>query len=156
MPKAYILIGIPGSGKSTWIAHQPFDWDRTVIASSDSHIDRFAKEKGKTYSDVFKDYIKTATSLMDADVKHAIDNHLDIVWDQTNTSVGARAKKLKLLPNSYEKIAVVFSTPDDKELARRLASRPGKTIPPEIIASMKSQLQEPSESEGFDKIIYVK
>lgn len=156
MPKAYILIGIPGSGKSTWIAQQPFEWDRTVIASSDSYVERFAKEKGKTYSDVFKDYIRTATSLMDADVKHAIENQLDIVWDQTNTTVGSRAKKLKLLPNNYEKIAVVFSTPEDRELARRLASRPGKTIPPEIIASMKSQLHEPLESEGFNKIIYVK
>lgn len=155
MPKAYILIGVPGSGKSTWVAKQPFDWGRTVVASSDAYIERYAKEQGKTYSEVFKDYVNIATKQMDVDVKNAIENRLDIVWDQTNVSAGARSKKLRLFPKDYEKIAVVFATPDDKELARRLALRPGKTIPPDVIDSMKKQIQEPSEREGFDKIIYV-
>lgn len=156
MPKAYILIGIPGSGKSTWIATQSFDWDRTVIASTDNHVEKFAKSLGKTYSDVFKDYMPRAIHQMNSDVSNAIANNYDIVWDQTNTSAGVRRKKLSSLPSSYEKIAIVFQTPEKTELDRRLASRPGKTIPPEVIASMQNSFQEPSESEGFDKIIYIK
>lgn len=156
MPNAYILIGIPGSGKSTWVAKQPFDWEKTVIASSDGHIEKYAQSQGKTYSDVFKDYIPTALKLMDASVKDAIEKNLDIVWDQTNTSIGARSKKLKTIPSNYKKIAVVFPTPPPAELSRRLASRPGKSIPSDVIANMVSQFQEPSEREGFDKIIYVR
>lgn len=156
MPNAYILIGIPGSGKSTWIAKQPFDWEKTVIASSDGHIEKYAQSQGKTYSDVFKDYIPTALKLMDDSVKNAIQKNLDIVWDQTNTTIGARTKKLKIIPPNYKKIAVVFPTPETKELERRLASRPGKSIPSDLIANMISQFQEPSEREGFDKILYVR
>ena len=63
-PKLYILIGVPGSGKSSWVANQMFDWNRTVVASSDGHIERHAKSIGKTYNDVFKDYAPKAMKLM--------------------------------------------------------------------------------------------
>lgn len=154
-PRVYILVGVPAAGKSSWIAVQPFDWTRTVVVSSDGHIEKHAKSIGKTYSDVFKDYASTAMELMDKDVDDAIAKGYDILWDQTNTTAKARASKLKRIPADYEKIAVMFMTPEDKEHARRLASRPGKNIPANVIASMKAQLQIPTEKEGFDHIIYV-
>lgn len=152
-PKAYILVGVPGAGKSTWIAKQPFDWDRTVLVSTDGHVEKYAKSQGKTYSDVFKDYMPTAVDLMVKDVVDAVKKKLNIVWDQTSTTVAARRKKFNML-RGYEMIAVVFPTPAPDELKRRLASRPGKTIPDEVVQSMQLQWQEPSEAEGFDKIIY--
>lgn len=156
MPKAYILIGVPGSGKSTWIAKQPFNWDRTVIVSTDNHVEKYAKEVGKTYSDVFKDFMPRAVELMVDDVLDAFEHDLDVVWDQTSTTVSTRAKKLRMIPKNYEKIAVVFPTPQTKELTKRLASRPGKTIPWEVVSSMINNFEQPNEEEGFDKIIYVK
>jgi predicted kinase len=153
-PKLYILVGLPAAGKSSWIAVQPFDWTRTVVASSDGHIERYAKSMGQTYSDVFKDYASTAMKLMHADVSDAIEKGYDIIWDQTNVNAKTRASKLKAVPDNYEKIAVMFATPEDKEHIRRLNNRPGKHIPPEVIANMKAQLEVPSEEEGFDKIIF--
>jgi gluconate kinase len=50
---------------------------------------------------------------------------------------------------------VVFKTPDPEELDRRLNSRPGKHIPKHVMKSMLENWDEPSEDEGFDKIIYV-
>jgi tRNA uridine 5-carbamoylmethylation protein Kti12 len=47
---------------------------------------------------------------------------------------------------------VVFPTPEPEELARRLASRPGKTIPPEVIERMIEDWEEPDLSEGFEEI----
>ena len=155
MPKLYVLVGVPGSGKSTWIANQMFDWTKTVVASSDGHIERHAKSLNKTYNDVFKDFAPTAMKLMNADVSDAVEKGYDIVWDQTNTSVKARSFKIKAVPDTYEKIAVMFMTPDDKEHARRLANRPGKNIPDDVIANMKAQLEIPTEKEGFDNIIFV-
>jgi tRNA uridine 5-carbamoylmethylation protein Kti12 len=52
----------------------------------------------------------------------------------------------------YSAIAVVFATPEPDELARRLASRPGKTIPPEVIERMIENWEEPTLDEGFKEI----
>ena len=39
MPTVYVLVGIPGSGKSTWISQQ--DWAKDcVIASTDNSIEQ--------------------------------------------------------------------------------------------------------------------
>jgi len=155
MPKAYILVGVPGSGKSTWISKAPFDWSNTVIASTDTYVEREAKKQGKTYSEVFNDVMPNAVKHMTQTVINAIKNNQDIVWDQTSTSKHARAKKIRMLPDNYEIIAIVFSTPGQQELSRRLASRPGKTIPNEVIQTMINKWEEPTEDEGFDKIIHV-
>jgi len=154
MPKAYILVGVPGSGKSTWISKQPFDWNNTVVASTDNYVEREAKRQGKTYSEVFKDIMPNAVDHMAKTVVDAVKNKQDIVWDQTSTTKYTRAKKLRMLPG-YDTIAVVFKTPNDVELAKRLASREGKTIPDNVMKSMIVGWEEPTEAEGFDKIIYV-
>ena len=81
-------------------------------------------------------------------------NSKNIIWDQTSTSVGARAKKFNMLPN-YEHIAVVFPTPEKDELARRLASRPGKNIPDHVMRSMIGGFVMPTLDEGYKEILYV-
>ncbi len=154
-PKLYMLCGVVGSGKSTWLAKQAFDWNRTVLVSSDAHIEKHAKHNSSTYNDVFKDYIGTATDLMYKDVDFAIEHEYDIVWDQTNLNPKTRKAKLDKIPSNYEKIAVAFNVPDEKELERRLGNRPGKTIPPDVVQSMRNSYQLPTENEGFDKIISV-
>ena len=150
MPVLYMLIGVPGSGKSTWVKNRTWA-DKTTVVSSDRFIDEEAERQGKTYNEVFFDYIKVATKLMENHALTAQANGLDIIWDQTNTSVKSRKSKLAMLPN-YKKIAVFFKTPDQQELYRRLWSRPGKDIPDHVIASMIASLAEPTEEEGFDEI----
>lgn len=151
-PTCYMLVGLPAAGKSTWIATQPFDWNRTVVASTDNYIERAASAQGKTYSDVFKTEFAAATSNMNATVADAIKNNFDIVWDQTNTTPDSRKKKLKVLPNNYRKVAVIFNPPPKEEHERRLASRPGKIIPADAVERMASQYVMPTRAEGFDEI----
>jgi len=152
MAKCYILVGIPGSGKSTWIKSQNFDWSRTVVASTDDYVDAEALRQGKTYSEIFKDTMPDAVRYMAKTVVDAVKAGKDIVWDQTSTTVLTRAKKFRMLPN-YEVIAVVFKTPGKAELARRLKSRPGKEIPDHVIRMMRANWQEPTLDEGFDQIL---
>jgi tRNA uridine 5-carbamoylmethylation protein Kti12 len=75
----------------------------------------------------------------------------DIIWDQTSTTKASRTRKFKALPEYYH-IAVVFKPPPMEELIRRLDSRPGKTIPPDVIRGMLESFDMPDESEGFKEI----
>lgn len=152
MNKLYVLVGVPGSGKSTWVKNQ--DWVKDcVVVSTDEFVEDYAKECGTTYSDVFADYMPTAVKLMADKVVRAREAGKDIIWDQTSTTVASRARKFNMLPDYY-KIAVVFKTPEHKELMRRLISRPGKEIPDHVIASMIGSWEDPSEEEGFNEIWY--
>ena len=153
MPTLYMLIGVPGAGKSTWIKNRTWA-DKTTVVSSDRFIDEEAERQGKTYNEVFADYVKVATKLMENHALVAQANGVDIIWDQTNTSVKSRKAKLAMLPD-YEKIAVVFKTPDADELSRRLANRPGKAIPDNVMRTMIASLAMPTEDEGFKEIWYV-
>jgi len=154
-PTVYMVIGISGSGKSTWIKNQNFNWKNTALISTDANIERVAAELGKTYSDVFSSTIKQATSEMNQQLQQAIQNKMNIVWDQTNLTANVRRSKLAKIPKNYKKVAVFLMPPTDAELDRRLKSRKGKNIPNDVIAAMKQQLEMPTEAEGFDKIIVV-
>jgi len=150
MPKCYQLIGVPGSGKSTWAKNQDWSKDCAYI-STDTWVELYAKEQGKTYSEVFDEYMPKAVNIMTEHVKLAREAGKDIIWDQTSTTVKSRTRKFNMLPD-YEHIAVVFKCPEADELVRRLASRPGKLIPVDIIENMIKNFEVPSEEEGFKEI----
>ena len=152
MPKCYQLVGVPASGKSTWIKNQDWALGLTVV-STDAFVEDYARAQGKTYSEVFTDYMPTAVDLMAKQVVFAREHDHTIIWDQTSTTVASRARKFNMLPD-YEHIAVVFKTPEHKELMRRLLSRPGKEIPDHVIASMIASWEEPTKEEGFKEIWY--
>jgi len=152
MPKCYQLVGVPGSGKSTWVANQ--EWkDNCYYISTDKHVEAYAEAHGKTYSEVFNDYMPTAVENMIEEVIRARDGDMDIIWDQTSTTIASRVKKFRMLPD-YEHIAVVFETPNRIELKHRLASRPGKLIPEVVVEGMLASFEMPTEEEGFTQIWY--
>jgi predicted kinase len=154
MNKLYVLVGVPASGKSTWVKNQLWAND-CVIVSTDHFVENYARDTGKTYSEVFQEYMPKAVELMANQVVHAREQKKDIIWDQTSTTIATRAKKFRMLPDYY-KIAVVFKTPPTPELQRRLSSRPGKNIPWEVVSNMAQQLETepPTMEEGFNEIWY--
>ena len=145
-----MLVGVPGSGKSTWIKDQVWALGLPVV-STDPWVEDYARSQGKTYSEVFEEYMPVAVRLMTNHALTAQANNNDIIWDQTSTTRASRTKKFRMLPDYYA-IAVVFPTPEPAELARRLASRPGKTIPPEVVERMIQDWEEPTLDEGFREI----
>jgi predicted kinase len=155
MPKCYQLVGVPGSGKSTWIKNQTWALGLTIV-STDLWVEDYSRAQGKTYSEVFVEYMPTAVNLMAEQVVFAREHGHTVIWDQTSTTVESRTRKFRMLPD-YEHIAVVFRTPEHKELMRRLESRweSGKIIPEHVIASMIASWEEPTEDEGFKEIWYV-
>lgn len=147
MPTCYQLVGVPASGKSTWISTQTLLKDYVII-STDNHIEEYARVEDKTYSQVFNEFMPTAIKLMAQDVVLARKAGKDIIWDQTSISISSRRKKFNLLPN-YNHIAVVFATPPIDESNRRLAQRPNKHIPAHVMTSMILNFQIPTLAEGF-------
>lgn len=152
-PCCYQLVGVPGSGKSTWVQNQ--NWiSPEIVVSTDNHVEAYALSQKLTYNEVFDDYMKTAVNLMARDVELLRSSGSDIVWDQTSISMASRRRKFAMLPD-YRHIAVVFATPDRDELHRRLNQRPGKLIPPHVINRMINNWDAPEHAEGFAEIWHV-
>jgi adenylate kinase family enzyme len=150
MPKCYQLIGVPAAGKTTWLKSQEWIIGMEYV-STDHHVEEYAKQQGKTYTEVFKDYMPTAVELMAREVRDARLAERDVIWDQTSTTVKSRERKFNMLPD-YRHIAVVFPTPAIDVLKERLASRPGKEIPWEVVQGMIDNFDWPTEEEGFKEI----
>jgi predicted kinase len=168
MTMFYMLVGIPGSGKSTWtdrfkrkyqndLVHDgikkntPFQYNLSVI-STDDIIQHIANEHRLTYNQVFDNITYSFAEKMTHKLaKFAFDRNDIVIWDQTNLTVKSRAKKLALVPSHYKKTCVMFGIPED--LAERLRSRVGKDIPDNVMMSMIKSYQYPTLEEGFDDII---
>lgn len=152
--KLYMLVGLPASGKSTWVENfmkdkNPDEW---VVISSDRYIEEKAKEEGKTYAQVFTKYVKEATKDVRRQIYDARRDYKNVIWDQTNLNADRRKNNIdEHYLRVYELIAVWFKEPANLE--ERLNSREGKSIPPQVIADMRTRMSKPSLSEGFDKII---
>jgi predicted kinase len=152
MPTLTVLVGLPGSGKSTSI---PEDFDGFVY-STDNYIEQCAKMNGCTYNEAFQEFIKPATKSMNEQLELAIRQKADVLWDQTNMSSKKRLGILSKFPKSYTKICICRVLPDNAdawtELQRRVLSREGKIIPQHIIESMADSYVEPTLDEGFDEV----
>jgi predicted kinase len=152
MPILTVLVGLPGSGKSTSILE---DFDGFVY-STDNYIEEKAAAVGKTYSEAFHDFIGPATKSMNDQLAVAIQQRSDIIWDQTNLAPKKRRGILKQIPGDYTKICVCRMPPRNeeemKEIKTRLANRPGKDIPEHVIENMLRSFVKPSRDEGFDMI----
>lgn len=146
------LVGLPCSGKSTWVkSHNSF----MTVCSSDQLIEEYAASIGKTYSDVFKEYVKTADKLFKEKVKKCIESNESIIIDRTNLTAKGRKKLLDLFPNHYNKLCAIFNT-DKQTILLRLQERnkTGKFISEHLINSMQSTYIQPSKEEGFHEIFF--
>lgn len=154
-PIIYVLIGLPGSGKSTWTRAKMSDGNDYVVVSSDDIIEQLGAAENMNYSQAFQKFAGQATGMMKQVAKDAFAAGRNVIWDQTNMSKKKRRGILQQVPKNYIKVAVDFDV-DDKELFRRLDARAkatGKNIPTDVVLSMAKSYEPPTRDEGFDKII---
>ena len=154
MPTCYMLIGLPGTGKSTWIGNLYEEEQAPVIISSDYFIERFAHLCGITYNEAFP--IVMARGIPDKFIckrlNKAIVENRDVLWDQTNLTVKSRKAKMSKLPG-YTFEALVFEKPAQEVWEKNL-NRPGKLIPKNVLNRMEQSYQPPTSDEGFIRIYY--
>lgn len=155
MKTAYVMCGIPGSGKSTFVKRMLTSLSGAEVISSDDIIEQAAKEQGKTYNEVFSQEID------DANMKffdRLVNTETEVIFvDRTHVSVKSRRRILDILKMRDYYIVGVFVSPPSNENAKakwsqEMNNRIGKTIPEFIIKTMSVSWKEPSLEEGFDEV----
>lgn len=146
------MVGIPCSGKSTYI-EKLLNYDPSyVVLSTDNYIENYAASVNSTYDDVFEDVVGDAHTHLQKTLEDAIGSGKSIIWDQTNLNSKTRKSKLNKIPSNYLKCAAYFEVELDTALERN-RHRKGKFIPEYVIKNMYAQFTVPTIQEGFD-IIY--
>ena len=149
-----MLVGLPCSGKSTYLNGLD-DLGDYKILSSDALIEKEAKRQGKTYSEVFPSYYKTAAIEFQRQLVEAINKGENIIVDRTNLTKDVRQPILDSA-KSYDKTCVEFKISLQKAMERNeKRSETGKIIPLEVMKDMANKYEKPSFEEGFSKIITI-
>ena len=148
MNKLFVMIGIPGVGKST-IAEKIAINEPAIIVSSDVI-------RGELYGDesVQGDPAKVFR-IVHENVKHYLGKGCNVIMDATNINSKKRAAFLrevnKVCPDC-QKIAVVVVADKDTCVSRDLFRE--RTVGWEVIERMIANFQPPHYYEGWDKIEY--
>ena len=153
--KFLMFVGCSGSGKSTLARELTQANERVVVVSSDAVIEELALAEGLSYQEAFSIYKTHAQDVAVQTALTAFDRGLDVIWDQTNLLRSVRAKRLEMVPDGYEKIAVVFQA-SYGVLRHNLDARigaGGHDVPDAALHMQAAQFEMPDFDEGFDRIM---
>ena len=153
-PKLIVMVGIPGSGKSTfaqnyikdasnmstvWVSRDEVRY--SLISGTDEY---FAKEK-----DVFKTFVKKINS--------ALAEGKDVIADATHINAQSRKKLLSSITIPDIQIEACVMETSLQECLANNEKREGRArVPKEAILRMYRQFEYPTFSEGFSSISTVK
>ena len=143
MNKFIMLVGLPGSGKSSYAQKYCEKHPGTVWLSSDNIRRELYGDEGiqGDNNQVFH--------LMFQRTKDALTEGKDVVYDACNITKKKRIHLLSLLPKA-EKECVILATPL-KSCYRQNSKRP-RTVPKDVIRQMYKCWDTPYYFEGWDKI----
>lgn len=169
--KLFVLVGPPGVGKSTYINNNPELRDSLII-SRDNIAERVAEENGYTYSELFrptpetKQLNKEINKELEDNIQNAVNSDKNVAVDMTSMSIRSRAKFLSLFkPDKFLRIAIKFMPSEDNidNLLKSNSNRnlelkkqgKEKNISSKVIFDMLKNYEEPTEEEGFDRVVNV-
>lgn len=154
MDKSFIMmVGLPGSGKSTKATEEYASKNFTII-SADDDISAFAIANDISYQDAYDRHIDAATARCHAAARDAFAKGENVLWDQTNMSLDERSRKMAAVPADYFKMAITFELPV-AELTDRFVGRfreTGKSVSPSTLNDLQKSYERPGRYEGFDHV----
>lgn len=145
MPKFTMLIGLPGSGKSTWTIHET----SSIVSSDDLRRELYGDENNQTDPNfIFAEARKR--------IVNALNRDRDTVLDATNINRKQRMQFIKDVKNQMRKninlevVAVWIAVPYEECLRRN--SKRDSIVPEFVIEKMYKNFCPPGYDEGFDRI----
>ena len=156
-PLLIMLVGLPGSGKSTAAGRlactirsqgRPCE-----IIGTDAYLEKEAARRGLPYATIFAEQFDIADAVMWRQAKEAIRRRISVIWDQTNLTVNGRCRRLCLFPRDYLRIAAVMPAADDKAWERNLARGSDRAVPEDTFNRMRAEFCRPSEEEDFQMFL---
>jgi predicted kinase len=154
-PFIMLMIGAPGSGKSTVLARLAERDIKFHVASTDNLLEAYAQKKGITYAQAHqKADFKGIKREMTGGMMAAFVRRDNVVNDQTNMASKKRRTTLEPAPRDYIRIGLMFDC-STEELERRLAARAattGKFVSMGVVREMFKSYSTPSKAEGFNHL----
>ena len=149
MSKLFIMIGAPGSGKTTWCKNNVPK--NAVYISRDEIRFNIIKDEDSYFSKE-----KIVYDIFINKINEALESGLDVYADQTSLNAGSRKKLINALNKKPDEIiGIYFTTPLDIVLQRN-AQRTGRALVPEdVVINMFNSLTRPTLDEGFTEILEV-
>src|SRR4051794_487825 len=158
MPSVYVLMGLPGSGKTTW--RNRFVAEREGFAHAvarDDVVEEIAGLHGITYAEAWRTLSKTIDKEFRRRLTEAFTLGKDVVVDNTNLTAKARRRIFSRVPEGWEKVGVIFDVPEHW-LVHRLLSRAdagGKCVAPWLVPRMRLDWVPPAPDD-FDRLLIVR
>ena len=148
MQTLFMMVGLPGSGKSYHANEALINDECTEIVSSDEiRKELLGDENDQTHSnEVFNE--------VHSRIKKLFATRKSVVYDATNLSRKRRRAFLNTVPEGIRKVAVVMCTELDVCLKQN-AQRERK-VPEEVIMRMLKHMTVPTTEEGFGCVYYTK
>jgi tRNA uridine 5-carbamoylmethylation protein Kti12 len=155
-PNITLMVGLPGSGKSTAVRHimSNLNGREYIVLSPDEELLAMGEAEGLNYAESNRKYgFQKAEKIFMDQLKNALAARKNIIVDRTNLMIGIRDMLLRDVPVEYTKTAVICEV-ETEELQIRLADREkqtGKIIPQKLLTEMIAAYQPPDHPE-FDYI----
>ena len=147
----YITVGLPGSGKSTYVKNFIKDKEIEYLSS-----DSLRAVYGKSEED------QTVTPLVFGHIKRKVDEFLkdgkNVLVDATSVNRKERSDYINTAKKYGAKVVAIVFKMDRQGLIDRNKKRGeqgGRVVPDWVIDKMLAKFEEPSYSEGIDVMIYV-
>jgi predicted kinase len=158
MPSVYVLMGLPGSGKTTW--RNRFVAERAGAAHAvarDDVVEEVAVLHGITYREAWATFSKTIDKEFRRRLTEAFTLGKDVVVDNTNLTAKARRRIFSRVPEDWEKVGVIFDVPEHRLVHRLLARADagGKHVAPWLVPRMRLDWVPPVPGE-FDRLLIVR
>ena len=147
--RLFLMMGCPGSGKSTFIEKNMSMFNSPKIISRDKIRFSLLKEGDDYFSkenEVFKRFIK--------DINNSLNRgYGDTIVDATHISQGSRRKLLNAVQSNYDEVIVIWVKVPLSIALERNKGRDGLSLVPEdSIRNMHHNLTKPCKEEGIDKL----